>query len=164
MVAGLLATAGALLVVLLPSPATAAASADSCAETDGCAVPRCYVDTIYARAGLSRDRDVYCPWTDSVELTSAPEHGTISDVELRWGRLHFTHRADDDTPADDSFALRVSGPGGTRTQTVAVVVVPDSVNTAPICDPVEISERTLGSSRRRSGSTSTAGTGTTTTS
>ncbi len=129
-VLGTLLAVGALLAV---SPAAHAFD-----------VPSCNFDETWARPGLERDFEIYCSFTDDVRLAQAPAHGRLHRLEFDGRMVTWRYAADADAPADDAFTLELTGPAGTVEHGVGIHVLPASVNTPPVCDPVRQAQRTDG--------------------
>jgi Bacterial Ig domain len=125
-------------LLLCATASTAAASAN----------PECSMPESWDRPGLDRPHQLDCSGAWGAELASGPAHGRLtgfafdSDAQVASWR----YRADDDAPADDAFSLRLTGPGGTTTERVAIHITPRDQNTAPQCQPASAAQRTAGTS------------------
>ena len=120
---------GGLLLTALPASAAEA--------------PMCWNPDVWARPGITRTYELYCPRTDDVEVVSQPHDTRFEGLVLNQAvRFRLTPAAS--APEHDTLTLRLTGPGGTTDQVVAVTNVPLSVNTPPRCDPVSTAQRTNG--------------------
>jgi hypothetical protein len=110
------------------------------------ATPECFAPETWDRPGIDRTHELDCHRAWGVELSRGPSHGRLSGFAFDEDAQTATwrYRADEDAPAGDSFELRLTGPGGTATQRVAIHVTPLSQNTPPQCQPASAAQRTDG--------------------
>jgi hypothetical protein len=105
--------------------------------------PSCWNTEVWARPGLTREYQLYCPRTERVEVVAEP-HGTRFEGLVNGASLKFRLTPDADAPEHDTFTLRLTGPGGSSDEDVRVTNVPLSQNTAPRCEPASTGQRTDG--------------------
>ena len=108
--------------------------------------PECFAAETWDRPGLERPHQLDCHRAWSAELSRGPAHGRLTGFAFDSGAqaASWRYRPDGDAPADDSLELRLTGPGGTTTQRVAIHVTPLAQNTAPECRPASAAQRTAG--------------------
>jgi hypothetical protein len=128
---------GSALLVIGAAPAAASASP----------TPECFAPEAWDRPGIERPHRLECWYAQSAVVSRGPAHGRLSGVAFDANAQHVTwrYRPDDGAPADDSFVLRVAGPGGSVDQPVQIHVTPRSQNTPPECRPASDAKRTDGS-------------------
>jgi hypothetical protein len=129
------AIAAATLIGLLAWTASASAATP----------PQCWNPEIWARPGLTRSFSLYCPGTEHVEVVSEPQRSRFEGL-VQGETVKFRLTPDADVPEHDELILRLTGPGGSTDQVIAVTNVPLTQNTAPVCQPASVAQRTNGTS------------------
>jgi hypothetical protein len=105
--------------------------------------PGCWNAEVWARPGLTRTYELYCQRVDTIEVVAEP-HATRLEGLAQGTMLKFRLTPDADAPELDTFTLKLTGPGGSRDETVSIHNVPLSRNTAPRCEPASVAQRTGG--------------------
>jgi len=100
------------------------------------------------RPGIERPHQLQCQQASSAELVATPAHGSLTGFAFDAGSqvASWRYRPDADAPAEDTFELRLDGPGGPAVQRVTIHVTPRAQNTPPQCQPASEAQRTDGTS------------------
>jgi hypothetical protein len=107
--------------------------------------PFCNSSYAWARPGIERQYGVWCFNVDRAAVTSVPDHVTLSDFALSGRQVTFRLLPDDAAAPSSYLEFEVSGPGGAARAGAYVNVVPLDQNTAPVCEPESLVQRTSGS-------------------
>jgi hypothetical protein len=107
------------------------------------APPTCWNAAVWARPGMARTVELYCPRTEHAVLAVAP-HASRAELVGQGERMQLRLEPELGAPEHDTLTLHLSGGTGDADQDVSITNVPLSENTAPRCDPVSESERTTG--------------------
>jgi hypothetical protein len=140
---GLVVAGGLFVVLAFGLAAPSESRAEACAEQT-CGVPKCGQPTVRTRPDLTREVTVWCDGLTGAKLISPPANAEVSNVATEWSSLHFDIHAASDAPRWDEAVFELSGHAGSIEQRVAIEVVPNSENSAPVCTGASATQRSAG--------------------
>ena len=143
---GAFAVAVAAIAVGVAQPAVAEPSTTGCGESDcGNHATECWSPYVRARPAHTRRQGINCQNVTDARLVTPPPHGTLTNVEhSQWG-VTFDLRPDEDAPRHQEAVFEVEGAHGDPIDvTLWIETFPRSENTAPVCAPDPVSQRTDG--------------------